>query len=74
MLLKKNLRRVNDKKDVLSIELSIHEIARELSVGNGQEFKKCSCKINCTNNRCECFKDNLKCNSACHSGRSCQNC
>lgn len=61
------------KKNIPNNEVSIREIVCHLSVGTGQGFKKCSCKSNCNNKRCACFKSDLKCNSACHKGKSCEN-
>ena len=60
-------------KDIPKDEFSLREIVRKLSVGNGQGYKKCTCKGNCTTLKCKCFKCDFKCNSACHSSRSCQN-
>ena len=59
--------------DVPNNEASLREIVRNLSVGNGQGFKRCSCKGGFSYNRCKCRKDNLTCNSFCLSGRSCLN-
>ena len=59
------------RDDIPQKEYTIREIVRILSVGDGQGFKKCSCKGNCDNSRCKCFKNNLVCNSACHSCKNC---
>ena len=60
-------------EDVPAVEYSVREIVKLLSVGNGQGFKKCSCKGRCNNSKCSCYKNNLKCNSACHSANA-KNC
>ena len=62
-----------NRNDIPSKKLSIREIVRTLSVGTGQGFRKCTCKTECSNNRCKCHKEKLKCNSACHPGRTCNN-
>lgn len=61
------------EKNVPNNVLSIREIVRVLSVGTGQGYKRCLCKSKCENNRCTCYKNKMKCNSACHGGRSCNN-
>ena len=64
----------NLKKENIPLNItSLREIVKILSVGNGQGFKKCSCKGNCQNNKCKCYKNKMVCNSACHSGKSCEN-
>lgn len=60
--------------DVPQKELSLRTIVKEMSVGVGQGFRKCSCKTNCATNKCRCFKDSLKCNSACHKRLENKNC
>ena len=61
-------------EDVPDKELSIREIVKDLSIGTGQGFKKCTCKGKCTSKICKCFKENLICNSACHpKNSSCNN-
>lgn len=62
-----------EKENIPEIELSIREIIKILSVGSGQGFQRCSCKTECNNKRCKCFKNNMKCNSSCHSNKSCAN-
>lgn len=53
-------------EDVPNVILTSREIVRLQSVGNGQGYKRCSCKGSCADRRCQCFKNDLKCNSACH--------
>lgn len=61
-------------EDIPKQEYGIREIVRLLSIGSGQGFQRCTCKGGCDNNRCKCFKNNLKCNSSCHSGSTiCKN-
>lgn len=60
--------------DVPQKELSLRTIVKEMSIGVGQGFRKCSCKTNCATNKCCCFKDNFKCNSACHTRVENKNC
>lgn len=62
------------KQDVPNKEVSLHEIVRNLSVGNGQGKKKCSCKTGCQNKRCACSKNNMECTSSCHSGLKAHTC
>lgn len=55
------------KEDVPPKENSLREIVRKLSIGTGQRFWKCSClTTDCCSKRCNCYKEGLKCNSACH--------
>lgn len=61
-------------QDVPNKKASLREIVRDLSVGDGQGKKKCSCKTGCKNKKCACFKNNMKCNSACHSEIRARNC
>ena len=46
--------------------LSVRETARELSVGNGQGYVKCSCAGQCSTKRCSCKAANIHCGSKCH--------
>lgn len=59
--------------DIPDTELGLREIVTKLSIGSGQGFKRCLCKGDCLNNRCKCARDNLKCNSSCHGGKTCKN-
>ena len=54
-------------------ELTLREIVRAKSIYGGQSFKKCSFRSNCLTQRCSCLKAGLRCNSACHSHKSCSN-
>ena len=61
-------------EDVPSVELSLREIVRAQSICGGQGYQKCNCqKGNCKKKSCSCFKNNLRCNSACHTNRCCDN-
>lgn len=53
--------------------LSIREIVRAESVCGGQGYQRCHCRSNCLSKRCSCLKAGLRCNSACHSHKSCDN-
>ena len=60
-------------EDVPPEQLSIREILRAQSVCGEQGFQRCHCRSNCLTKRCSCLKAGLRCNSACHSHRSCEN-
>ena len=53
-------------------EISVREAVRLQSIGS-VSGGLCNCKSECNNNKCHCKKMGKKCNSRCHSGRSCQN-
>ena len=55
--------------------LAENYIVRELVRGicGGQEYVQCHCPMNCLTKRCSCLKNDLPCNSACHSHKSCDN-
>ena len=60
----------------LQKKLSIREAVAHHSLFNGQGYKKCNCstsKTQCRTNRCTCFKNNLQCNSRCHTSSTCAN-
>ena len=59
--------------EVPPTELSIRALVRKLSVGNGQGFKRCSCKLSCVSRKCQCYKNQFFCNSSCHPSKSCKN-
>ena len=40
--------------DMLHVEKSLREIARNVSVTGGQAFQKCNCRQQCKTNRCSC--------------------
>lgn len=54
-------------------EISLREAARYQSVGTGQGIFHCTCKKNCLNKTCKCYRSNRICNSRCHSSRGCSN-
>jgi hypothetical protein len=57
----------------MSILKSLRELVSLESIGNGQGFIKCDCKIGkCVN--CKCKKANIKCNSRCHRRMANSNC
>jgi hypothetical protein len=60
-------------KDVPMSECSIRTLVRNISVGNGQGFKRCSCRKGCASKKCQCYKHGMICNCSCHSGTSCEN-
>ena len=51
-------------------EWKMCQIVKDLSIGTGQGFKKCTCMGKCTSKIWKCFKENLICNSACHPKNS----
>lgn len=53
--------------------LSLREISAKSSDHGGQGFKKCNCRSRCITNRCQCHKNNMKCNSRCHPSHACSN-
>ena len=60
--------------DVPDVKLTVREAVRKQSVGTGQGYERCNCKkSSCRTGRCRCLKSNVKCNSACHPGISCEN-
>ena len=62
------------KKGAESSEsLSLREIVKKISVGNGQNCVRCYCKGICQNKKCNCFKANMWSNSACHSNQTSEN-
>jgi len=48
-------------------EVSLRTAAKEDSMGTGQGFFRCNCKTGCESGRCKCKKENVLCNSKCHS-------
>lgn len=54
-------------------EISLRSVAKEQSLGTGQGFFKCNCKTRCKSAKCACIKNNVLCNSKCHSALSCLN-
>ena len=58
----------------ISKTLSIREMARQSSLGNGQGFIKCGCKTGLCDKNCTCKKAGQLCNSRCHGRESNKNC
>lgn len=57
-------------KDAPNVFLSMKEIITLLSVGDGQGFVRCNCKMKCDTARCKCRSEKRICNSACHKNNS----
>lgn len=53
-----------------SVMYSIRELVRLGSVGTGRGYRRCNFRGNCTSKKCTCQKNNMICNSTCHT---CQN-
>lgn len=49
-------------------QVGLREAMRIVSAVGGQGLLHCSCKGECNNQRCACFKAKRKCNSRCHKG------
>ncbi|XP_066964305.1 uncharacterized protein [Macrobrachium rosenbergii] len=60
-------------ENILKQQLSIRELVRAGSVCGGQGYQRCLCRSNCLSKRRSCLKASLRCNSACHSHKSCDN-
>ena len=60
-------------EEVSDVEISFWSVAAAQSLGTGQGFKKCSCKTQCINKKCFCFRNNVLCNSKCHFSNPCYN-
>lgn len=60
-------------KNVPPNDISVRSANKQTSLVGGQGFKRCYCKSFCTTNKCCCKKNNLKCNSKCHSSMTCKN-
>ena len=58
--------------DVPSSSLSLRS-ASVVTSGSKQGFVSCHCKRYCIHKKCKCRSKNIKCNSKCHSNRSCKN-
>ena len=48
--------------------LRLRSAVAEESVATGQSFIQCNCKIGCHGGRCKCRKQEILCNSRCHTG------
>jgi hypothetical protein len=53
--------------------VSVRVPDKSQSIGDGQEFLKCSCKICCKTKSCKCQKASILCNSRCHNSLACIN-
>ena len=58
--------------DVPSRSLSLRS-ASMITFGSKQGFVRCHCKRYWIDKKCKCRSKNMKCNSKCHSNRSCKN-
>jgi hypothetical protein len=58
-----------------SPKLTVRQCARLLSVVGGQGMTRCECTAasRCLTQRCNCVKNNMKCNSRCHNSGTCKN-
>ena len=52
---------------------TVRELVRKQSICGGQGYVRCHCHTNCLTKRCSCLKKGLRCNSAYHSHKSCDN-
>ena len=48
-------------ENVPDMEISLRECASKLSLSGGQGYKRCSCKTQCSSNRCTCRKSGKIC-------------
>lgn len=58
------------------ILITLREAAAKQSLSGGQGFAKCNCKPStnqCRTKRCNCFKNERRCNSRCHLSSTCCN-
>jgi hypothetical protein len=58
--------------DVPSNSLSLRS-ASMMTSGSKLGFVSCHCKMYCIDKKSKCLSKNMKCNSTCHSKRSCKN-
>lgn len=58
--------------DVPSKQVSLRTAAAVESQSK-QGFVRCGCRNYCSNKKCFCVKNNVKCNSKCHSSLNCRN-
>jgi hypothetical protein len=62
------------REDVPDIWISLRTASGLASIdGRAQGMLKCNCKKSCLSSSCTCRKNNLLCNSRCHSSSSCNN-
>ena len=59
--------------DVPPKEVSLREACGMVSLAHGQGFIRCSCKGDCSSNRCSCRREGRLCNSKCHKSLTCTN-
>ena len=57
----------------LDQEVSLRSVARQERIIGGLDYFRCNCTGNCATNWYKCHKSGSKCNSKCHSNRSCTN-
>ena len=55
-------------------EMSVRELVKADSIGNGQGYIKCGCRIGKCDKNCVCKKAGLVCNSRCHNKEANANC
>ena len=60
-------------EDIPPEQITLREIVSAQSVCGGQGYRRCHCRSNCLSKRCSCLKAGHRCNSACHSHKSCEN-
>lgn len=60
-------------EDIPNKEISLREASRKESRTGGQGYVHCSCKQKCSNKKCKCNANGIKCNSKCHSSLPCTN-
>uniref|UniRef100_A0ABD2VUJ7 Uncharacterized protein n=1 Tax=Trichogramma kaykai TaxID=54128 RepID=A0ABD2VUJ7_9HYME len=61
------------KSDVPTTALSLRTLATQQSHAGGQGYFECSCRSYCNTKICICRKNNVLCNSQCHSSVTCCN-
>lgn len=69
-------RLLNNEDICLDKVISLRSAVIAESASGGQGFTKCNCvhgKKRCGTNKCSCFRNDLKCNSKCHSSLTCPN-
>jgi hypothetical protein len=59
--------------DVPDVDICLRKASESQPLGNGHGFFKCTCQQKCITKWCICLKNNLFCNSKCHSKSSCTN-
>lgn len=64
---------IKESEVPLNKSFSLRTIATAQSTGSGQGFFKCACRSKCESRKCACKKNNVLCNSRCHSALPCLN-